>query len=64
MYICIYFFSSEKEAVNPAYTLIQGSRTSGSSPWVDDDGNTQPYLAPTVENGNNPVFDSLEFISD
>lgn len=59
----IHFFLSEKGGLSPLAAFIQGSRTSGSSPWVGDDGSPLPYLAPTITNGDLPTNNELVFQS-
>lgn len=62
--VCIHSFLTENEGIVPPWTFIQGSRASGSSPWVGDDGNPLPYMPPTVVDANIPIADLLYFRSD
>lgn len=58
----IYFFTI-RDSLSPRAAFIQCSRTSGSSPWVGDDGSPLPYLAPTITNGDLPTNNELVFQS-
>lgn len=45
--------------------FVQGKRTTGSSPWIIEDGSPLPYTPPTgIRNENNPSYTRLVFAVD
>lgn len=62
---CYIFLAASYNIVMADGIFVQGKRTTGSSPWIIEDGSPLPYTPPTgIRNENNPSYTRLVFAVD